>query len=195
MGVEDDNIVIDRGIALHKMLRFLTLTLGGQAYLNFMGNEFGHPEWIDFPREGNNWSYFYARRQWSLKDNTDLKYHYLSDFDKAMISLSKEKGIQDYEFADQLNLDETNKTIIFSKNSLIFVFNFHPSKSIFDYSFNVSFPGTYRIVLCSDSKKFGGQGRIDELMEYPTFYNEELNKNTLRIYLTQRTAIVLERKM
>ncbi len=195
MGVEDDNIVIDRGIALHKMLRFLTLSLGGQAYLNFMGNEFGHPEWIDFPREGNNWSYFYARRQWSLKDNKDLKYHYLSDFDKAMISLSKEKGIQEYEFADQLNLDETNKTIVFSKNSLIFVFNFHPSKSIFDYSFNVPLSGTYRIVLCSDSKKFGGHGRIDELMEYPTFYNEELNKYTLRIYLTQRTAIVLERIM
>lgn len=32
------------------MIRLLTFSLGSKAYLNFMGNEFGHPEWIDFPR-------------------------------------------------------------------------------------------------------------------------------------------------
>jgi|TARA_B110001450_G_scaffold246123_1_gene259899 1,4-alpha-glucan branching enzyme len=66
------------------MIRLLTASLGGDAYLNFMGNEFGHPEWIDFPREGNNNSYHYCRRQWSLFDNQDLRYSQLGEWDKAM---------------------------------------------------------------------------------------------------------------
>ncbi|GJN39398.1 hypothetical protein PR202_gb28512 [Eleusine coracana subsp. coracana] len=65
---------IDRGIALQKMIHFITMALGGDGYLNFMGNEFGHPEWIDFPREGNNWSYDKCRRQWSLVDTDHLRY-------------------------------------------------------------------------------------------------------------------------
>ena len=189
---DDNNIVIDRGVALHKLLRFFTLSLGGQAYLNFMGNEFGHPEWIDFPREGNNWSYLYARRQWSLKDNEKLKYHFLSDFDKAMIHIAKQKGILDYEFANLLNLDEVNKTVIFSKNNLIFLFNFHPFNSIPDYNFFVSEPGAYKVVLCTDNSKFGGHNRLDEDIEYLSVYDEESKTHKLRIYLTNRTAVLLE---
>lgn len=193
MGKEDQNVVIDRGIALHKMLRFFTLALGGDAYLNFMGNEFGHPEWIDFPREGNNWSFQYARRQWSLKDDQKLKYHYLSDFDKAMIHITKSKGILDYEFARQINMDAPNKTIIFGKGDLVFVFNFHPFNSIFDYRFNVPQAGSYKVILCSDNKKFGGHGRVDEELEYLTTYNAEDHSNQLRLYVTNRTFILLER--
>lgn len=192
MAKDDDNHIIDRGISLHKLLRFFTLSLGGQAYLNFMGNEFGHPEWIDFPREGNNWSYLYARRQWSLKDDKKLKYHFLSDFDKAMITVAKQKGILDFEFAQLLNLDETNKTVIFSKKNLIFIFNFHPFNSIPDYSFYVLEPGAYKVVLCSDNKLFGGHNRLDEEIEYLSVFDEESQSNKLRIYLTNRTAVLLE---
>lgn len=195
MGVDDNNIVIDRGIALHKMLRFITLSLGGHAYLNFMGNEFGHPEWIDFPREGNNWSYFYARRQWSLKDDPDLKYHFLSDFDKSMIKLSKDKGIFDHEFAQLLMIDEENKIIIFKKKDLVVIFSFHPSKSIYDYKFIVPEPATYRMILCSDNEKFGGHGRIDEKVDYFSIFDENSNQHYLRLYVTNRTLIVLEKKL
>ena len=87
MAKGDDNLIIDRGIALHKMIRLVTASAGGEAYLNFIGNEFGHPEWMDFPREGNNWSYKYARRQWTLVDNKELKYHYLNDFEEAMLEV------------------------------------------------------------------------------------------------------------
>jgi len=194
MGVEDDNLIVERGIALHKLLRFITLSLGGSAYLNFMGNEFGHPEWIDFPREGNNWSFFYARRQWSLKDNFNLKYHFLSDFDKAMINTAKEKEILHYEFGQLLNMDEANKTLIFSKNDLIFLFNFHPFNSIANYSFYVPEPGAYKVVLCSDNEKFGGQNRLDETIEYVTYFDEESNIHKLSIYLTNRTAVLLQKK-
>lgn len=192
MAKDDNNLVIDRGIALHKMLRFFTLSLGGQAYLNFMGNEFGHPEWIDFPREGNNWSFFYARRQWSLKDDMNLKYHFLSDFDRAMIHIAREKGILDYEFAQLLNLDEANKTIIFNKKNLIFLFNFHPFNSIPDYSFFVPEAGTYKVILCSDNAKFGGHNRLNEDIDYVTQQESE-NNNRLRIYLTNRTTVLLEK--
>lgn len=194
MAKGDDNLIIDRGIALHKLLRFLTLSLGGSAYLNFMGNEFGHPEWVDFPREGNNWSFFYARRQWSLKDDPSLKYHFLSDFDKEMIHVAKNKEILNFEFAQLLNVDDANKTLIFSKKDLIFLFNFHPFNSIPEYSFYVPEPGAYKVVLCTDNKKFGGHDRLDESIEYTTFFDTNSNTNKLSIYLTNRTAILLEKK-
>jgi 1,4-alpha-glucan branching enzyme len=193
MGKEDQNIVIDRGIALHKMLRFITLALGGNAYLNFMGNEFGHPEWIDFPREGNNWSFMYARRQWSLKEDNNLKYHYLSDFDKDMITIAKEKAVLNQEFATQINMDELNRTIVFSKGGLLFVFNFHPFNSIPDYEIKLDQGGSYKVILCSDRTKYGGHGRVDENLEYFTQFSSQNESNLLRIYATNRTAILLEK--
>lgn len=192
MHKDDPNIVVDRGIALHKMIRLFTISLGGSAYLNFMGNEFGHPEWIDFPREGNNWSYYYARRQWSLASNPDLKYRYLADFDHAMINLMRDFNVMDHEFSQQLNMDEQNKTIVFARNGLIFLFNFHPFNSMPGYQFTVPNAGNYQIVLNSDSTYFGGHGRIDESILYPARYNKQLQCWQLSIYNTNRTAIVLK---
>ena len=92
-----ETIRVSRGMALHKMIRLLTQTLGGEAYLNFMGNEFGHPEWIDFPREGNGNSYDYCRRQWNLMYDTNLRYGQLGDFDKAMNSIEARFGVMMHE--------------------------------------------------------------------------------------------------
>jgi 1,4-alpha-glucan branching enzyme len=193
MQSSDENIVVERGIALHKMIRLMTISLGGQAYLNFMGNEFGHPEWIDFPREGNNWSYLHARRQWSLMDNPLLRYHYLSDFDRAMIKTIKEAQLLGTLYANQINCDETNKCIIYERAGLIFLFNFHSNGSIPGYQFHVQEAGQYKIVLNSDSASFGGQGRINEEMLYTTSEQEETGAQMLSIYFTCRTAIVLKK--
>ncbi|KAF0198647.1 MAG: 1 4-alpha-glucan branching enzyme [Bacteroidetes bacterium] len=193
MHVDDQNIVVDRGIALHKLLRLFTISLGGNAYLNFMGNEFGHPEWIDFPREGNNWSYQYARRQWSLPANPELKYKYLAAFDHQMIETIKNNHILADEFATQLNMDEANKTIVFSRRKLVFVFNFHPFNSIPGYILTVPEQGDYRIVLNSDNSAFGGHGRIDESISYPAAFNKELKIWQINLYVTNRTAIVLKK--
>lgn len=187
MHKDDDNIVVERGIALHKMIRLVTAALGGEGYLNFIGNEFGHPEWLDFPREGNNWSYQYARRQWSLVDNPELKYRYLNDFDKAMIHLFRHHQILDTPQAQQLNMDEANKTIIFERGNLIFVFNFHPHNAIPDYELPVPQHGNYKVVLCSDDKIFGGHGRVDSELDYPTYGDHPM----LKLYVTNRTATVL----
>ncbi len=113
MHKDDPDLIIERGMALHKMIRLFTISLGGDAYMNFMGNEFGHPEWIDFPREGNDWSYQHCRRQWSLVENKELKYQFLAEFDKEMISVIKDNKILSSMFAQQLNMDEWNKTIVF----------------------------------------------------------------------------------
>ena len=121
-----ENIVIDRGMALHKMIRLMTISTGGQAYLNFMGNEFGHPEWIDFPREGNGWSYAHARRQWSLARNGFLRYAWLGDFDRAMIRLVKKYKVLEEGYAWNLLMDERNKTMVFSHGRLLFVFKLAP---------------------------------------------------------------------
>ncbi|MEM8895286.1 MAG: alpha amylase C-terminal domain-containing protein, partial [Bacteroidota bacterium] len=190
MHVDHENLVVDRGIALHKMLRLFSMSLGGEGYLNFIGNEFGHPEWIDFPREGNNWSYKYARRQWSLVDNQDLKYKYLNAFDADMLSVAQSAHLLTGGQAEQLNMDETNQTIIFERQGLIFLFNFHHSNAIPDYRFRVSKKGEYKIVLNSDSPKYGGFDRVDDVMTYPcvTLFGEHF----LSVYLPNRTCLILK---
>lgn len=192
MQTNDGDLVIERGMALHKMIRLFTIALGGQAYMNFMGNEFGHPEWIDFPREGNGWSYKYARRQWSLVDSPDLKYRFLAAFDREMIRIIREHQVMTSLFGNQLNMDEANKTIVFERQGLIFVFNFHPTHSIPGYTFPVPRHGEYRIILDTDSKAFGGHGRIDDAIPYFTFSDPTGNWPYLKIYNTNRTALVLK---
>lgn len=187
MSKDSQNIIIDRGIALHKMIRLFTISLGGEAWLNFMGNEFGHPEWIDFPRKENNWSYKYARRQWTLTDKTYLKYHWLNDFDKEMLNFVKKYNIMNAEPAWLMNADEENKTTVFERNNLIFVFNWG-TKSIPDYEINVKKTGDYQIVLTSDDKCFGGFGNIDKDVVFPS--EQRGDHIFMKIYNVSRTATV-----
>lgn len=121
------NIVVDRGMALHKMIRLLTIGLGGEAYLNFMGNEFGHPEWIDFPREGNGFSYHYCRRQWHLADDPNLKYSFLKKFDKAFNELEERFHWMNSPHQYVTLNHDGDKLIIFERGDLLFIFNFHPT--------------------------------------------------------------------
>ena len=186
--------VIDRGMALHKMIRLVTISAGGDAYLNFMGNEFGHPEWIDFPREGNGWSYAYARRQWSLADNGLLRYAQLGEFDRAMIALVKKYGILRDGYPYNLQMDTQNQTMAFSHGDLLFVFNWHPSASIPNYEVRVRVPGRYRPILSTDERRFGGTERTDmrgQHFSYPV-QGDELPH--IRIYNTSRTATVFLRE-
>lgn len=193
MSKHDQSIVIDRGLALHKMIRLITISLGGQAYMNFIGNEFGHPDWIDFPREGNNWSFQHARRQWSLIENPGLKYRYLAEFDKAMIRFAKAYKILSGDHGTQINMDEENKTIVFEKQGLIFIFNFHPDRSLPGYSFRLPEPGDYITILNTDHAEFGGQDRIDEQQKHITTYDPHTRTHWLTIYNTNRTAQVFRR--
>ncbi len=189
MSRERQSMVVDRGIALHKMLRLLTMSLGGEGYLNFMGNEFGHPEWIDFPREGNGWSYHYCRRQWSLADDPNLKYQYLNAFDKAMVAQAKkDKVLRSGDV--QLALDNAAKTLVYQKGAL-YAFNFHPVNSYEGFFLPVPEAGEYGVVMSTDDFCFGGQGRIYH-QTYSTIDND--GKVGIRLYLPSRTAVVLRKK-
>ena len=191
---EYHSITMDRAIELHKIIRLYTMSLGGNGYLNFMGNEFGHPEWIDFPREGNGWSYKYCRRQWSLVDDKRLKYEWLNDFDKAMINLAKERKLLNDPYAVSLWIDSERKIITFSRGSLLFVFNFHNSYSEqhFFLHAHTTGEGAYRVILSSDEGRFGGPGLIDHNYEYHTAYAEGRGLG-FDVYSPCRTAMVLER--
>ncbi|RSK42372.1 alpha-amylase family glycosyl hydrolase [Hymenobacter perfusus] len=191
MHTADPDPITARGVALHKLIRLATLSLGGEAYLNFIGNEFGHPEWVDFPREGNGWSHHFARRQWSLADNPELKFQYLLQFDKAMLHLAKTNRLLTAGPARQFNIDPNNQVMVFERGSLVFVISFHVDRSVPDYRFVVPTPGRYRIVLNSDDTQFGGFGRVDDGLIYETFQEEGVNK--LSLYVTSRTALVLAR--
>ncbi|MFI3264376.1 MAG: alpha-amylase family glycosyl hydrolase [Rikenellaceae bacterium] len=189
MSRDSESLIVDRGIALHKMIRLMTITTGGNAYLNFMGNEFGHPEWIDFPREGNNWSYAHARRLWSLSKNGFLRYSYLGDFDRAMVSLVKRSKLltAGYPYSEQM--DEQNKTMVFTLRNLLFVFNWHSTASVPDYIVKVPRAGKYVSVLSTDEKRFGGLQR-SEIGEEHFSYSDENGNHYIKIYNTSRTAIV-----
>ena len=190
MHIQNPSIVVDRGIALHKLIRLITCTVGGEAYLNFIGNEFGHPEWIDFPREGNNWSFAHARRQWSLADNPELKYQFLQNLDQAMIDFVGKNKILSALPAQLLNIDATNKVIVYERNNYHFVFNFNPQNSIENYHFPVNQSGDYQIVLNTDDANYGGFDRVDNTLIYTAFKKE--NKWFVSIYLTNRTALVFK---
>lgn len=186
------SVAVDRGIALHKMIRLITASLSGEGYLNFMGNEFGHPEWIDFPREGNGWSYHYCRRQWSLVDDTNLRYCQLNEFDKKMIKLLKGGDLLSYKAVERW-IHQDDKIIIYTKGDYVFIFNFHPSKSFEGYFIPVEKSGVYKSVLCSDDEDFGGFSRVDTSLEYKTFQTP-IGWHGFKFYIPNRTAIVLKKK-
>ena len=188
MAVDQQSLIIDRGMALHKMIRLVTLATGGEGWLNFMGNEFGHPEWIDFPREGNGWSYEYCRRQWSLVDNPSLRFKFLNAFDQAMVRLAQEARLLNNPPPFPLNIDETNHVMAFHRGGLVFVFNWSGDRAIMDYMLPVPQKGEWRVVLDTDNARFGGFGRQDVSM--PHFTDGDGN---LSLYLLPRTALVLKR--
>lgn len=185
----------DRGIALHKMIRLITVSTINGGYLNFMGNEFGHPEWIDFPREGNGWSHKYARRQWSLADNQDLKYHYLGDFDKEMLKIIT--SVKKFQETPLLHIwcKEDDQILAYMRDNLLFVFNFHPLKSVYNYGF-LAPSGKYKVILNSDSIEFGGNGLIDDEVEHftePDALFEKEGKGKLSLYIPARSCMVLRK--
>ena len=193
MHLESQNLQVDRGIALHKMARLVTMATAAHGYLNFMGNEFGHPEWIDFPREGNHWSYHYARRQWSLRDDPGLKYHFLADFDRAMVNLVHNKNIIGRLPLTFRMIHDGDKMMAFERDGLLFVFNFNPTQSFADYSIDVS-PGRYRLALNTDAPEFGGHDLVEADQIYHSFeFNDgEKIRNQIMVYIPARTALVLE---
>ena len=174
----------------------MTFSTAAGGYLNFMGNEFGHPEWIDFPREGNNWSYKYARRQWNLVKNDDLKYQYLAAFDNQMVRLQKEYRLLDDLYIERIYENNYDKVIAFIRKDLLFVFNFHPIKSFTDYG--IPLKGKFRIIIDSDNPAFGGFDRIDRKTSYTSIRKADRNVINvpfyLYLYLPSRTAIVLKKE-
>ncbi len=191
MSKNSGNVVIDRGVALHKMIRLLTATLAGEGYLNFMGNEFGHPEWIDFPREGNGWSYHYCRRQWSLVENPDLRYEQLEAFDIAMISLLRKERLL-AKPAERRFIHNDDKVIIYKKGTITFAFNFHPNKSFEGYFVETEATGAYRVCLSSDAPAFGGFDRIDRAYIYDAKRQPD-GRTGFYCYLPSRTAVAFKK--
>ena len=192
----DETNLVHRGIALHKMIRLVTLGSINGGYLNFMGNEFGHPEWIDFPREGNGWSHKYARRQWNLVDNEDLDYHFLSDFDRAMIKVVKSEKRFNLTPVEEVWHNDGDQVLAFKRGKLLFVFNFSPTQSFTDYGLLVK-AGEYEVVLNTDAKDFGGNGLADDNVKHFTNYDplyEKVRKGWLKLYIPARSAIVLRNK-
>ena len=191
----DETATVTRGVALHKMIRLITLATINGGYLNFMGNEFGHPEWIDFPREGNGWSHKYARRQWSLVDSPDYYYSALGAFDQSMTKLiGNVKNFQDRPVCEVWHNDY-DQVLAFSRRDLIFVFNFHPTKSFTDYGLLLP-EGDYSIVLNTDDKEFAGYGLVDSSQVHFTQYDRlhaRRKKGWLQLYLPARTALVLKK--
>lgn len=186
------NVVIDRGIALHKLFRLITFALGGEGYLNFIGNEFGHPEWIDFPREGNGFSYKYARRQWSLVDNPELRYTDLHRFDREMLMLDERFNLLADKLIQMLQVHEERKLLMFRRGPLVFMFNFHPTESYTDHRVGVPDPSDYEIVLNSDEFWFGGHGLVDQGTRYPRqTVGHDGREQSIQIYIPSRTAQVL----
>jgi 1,4-alpha-glucan branching enzyme len=189
MGKDDADPLVERGMALHKLIRLTTLVLGGEGWLNFMGNEFGHPEWLDFPREGNAWSHHYCRRQWSLVDNPDLKYQWLGAFDRSLMALASKYQLLAAPPARLLYLDQAQKILCAERADLVIVLNFSVDNSVFGYPLRVHDKAVRMVVLDTDDKVFGGHGRVDPACEYPVTEN-----SVMKLYTPSRTGLVFAKK-
>jgi len=193
MRKDQPNLIVDRGIALHKMIRLITATTAGGAYLNFMGNEFGHPEWIDFPREGNGWSFKHCRRLWSISEDPELKYHWLYDFDKEMIHFMGQHKLLSIPPVDFVMENKPDKVLAYHRGLFLFVFNFNPTQSFTDYGIPLG-PGKYKVELNTDSGRFGGNNLVDEDISYYTIPSGgSTSQHYLRLYLPARTALVFKK--
>uniref|UniRef100_T1JBA1 1,4-alpha-glucan branching enzyme n=1 Tax=Strigamia maritima TaxID=126957 RepID=T1JBA1_STRMM len=187
--------IIDRGLSLHKLIRLITHGLGGEAYLNFIGNEFGHPEWLDFPRLGNNESYHYARRQWRLVDDELLRYKFLSGFDAALNHTEERYGWLSAAPGYVSWKHEDDKVIVFERAGVVFVCNFHPNKSFTDYKIGIEEPGKYKIVLDTDAAEFGGHERLNHDTEFFTFpHGYAGRRNHTCVYIPNRMGFVLAKE-
>jgi 1,4-alpha-glucan branching enzyme len=191
MRVGDSDLRVDRAMALHKMIRLITLATAGNGYLNFMGNEFGHPEWIDFPREGNGWSMKYARRQWHLVDDLRLKYGLLAEFDRRMISFFNDKELLGGAYPELLWEHDSDKVLAFLRAGHIFVFNFHPTASFTGYGIPAP-KDRFFMLMDTDATEFGGHGRLEPDQTHQTV-PEKSNPwgRQLHLYLPSRTGLVL----
>lgn len=187
MNKTDKNLAVERGVALHKLIRLLTAGLHGGGYLNFMGNEFGHPEWIDFPREGNNWSYHHARRQWSLADNGLLQYQWLGDFDAALMNIIAKITDAGVHY---LTMQPHDRVVSFLRSDYLFLVNTSPADSYANFPVPTA-AGSYQLVLDSDSTAFGGHGRVQEGQRY--FTAPEAGSDVVRVYLPARSGLVLRK--
>ena len=186
------NIVIDRAIALHKMIRWITISMGAEGYLNFMGNEFGHPEWIDFPREGNNYSFHYARRLWSLADNDLLKYDWLLKWDEKMLDQIKEDNQLGNDIF-RLWLDNDRKVIAYRNKDIVYIFNFHPQNSYDSFQVPIHDKGKFKVILDTDDEEFGGLGRISKDVIYESKNLKNTDYDGIEIYIPSRTALALKK--
>jgi 1,4-alpha-glucan branching enzyme len=194
MRKDQPNLTVERGIALHKMIRLITASCAGGAYLNFMGNEFGHPEWIDFPREGNGWSYKHARRLWSISNNPELRFHWLKDFDRDLIRLLRDNSLLDVPEIWNVWENKGDQVLAYTRGDFLFVFNFSPLTSFADYGIPYS-PSKFKVALSTDAGRYGGQERIDTRMLYYTIPSSGINtQHYLKLYLPARTAIVFQKE-
>jgi 1,4-alpha-glucan branching enzyme len=187
----DADSQIDRAIALIKCIRLLTLTLGGDGYLNFMGNEFGHPEWVDFPREGNDWSYHYARRQWNLADDPLLRYGDIALFDRELLAFAKEHDILSAIDTYNLWIDQPRKILAYRKAGLIFVVGTHPTESFTDFYLPTQRPGKWRVVFSTDERRFSGAGRVDMSYTYQAVADDPRGSGFF-VYVPNRCGFVME---
>ncbi|MCF8360364.1 MAG: alpha amylase C-terminal domain-containing protein [Prolixibacteraceae bacterium] len=192
MRKDQPNLTVERGLALHKMIRLVTASCAGGAYLNFMGNEFGHPEWIDFPREGNGWSYKHARRLWDIADDPELRFHWLKDFDRDMIKLIRENNLLAIPEIWKWWENKADQVLIYNRGDLVFVFNFSPHTSYTDYGIPCQ-PAKFKILLNTDSGLYGGQDLVDDRITYYTIPTAGIeSQHYLRLYIPARTAYVLK---
>ncbi|CAL5392773.1 unnamed protein product [Camellia sinensis] len=186
----DKRALLFRGCSLHKMIRLITFTIGGHAYLNFMGNEFGHPKRVEFPMESNNFSFSLANRRWDLLENgvhSELLY-----FDKDMMNMDENERILSRGLPNIHHVNDTTMVTSYSRGPLLFIFNFHPTTSYENYSVGVEEAGEYQVILNTDEKKYGGQALIaqDQYIQRTISKRIDGLRNCLVVPLPYRSAQV-----
>merc|ERR1712048_30309 len=166
MGVMENHPLVTRGLSLLKLTKLLVASLGGNANLTWMGNEFGQIDPVDMPRPANGFNEEYSRIKYELADNAELKFKQLEAFEVELNHAAHSFRWLACPKHVVLAQTEEDKVIAYARGGCIFVFNFHPSREHKDYSIlvpaDVIEVDLLRCVLDTNNQRFGGTASTGE---------------------------------
>lgn len=187
MLMETETWKVSRGLAFYRLMRLITLATADKGYLNFMGNEFGHPEWLDAEE--------HAHRQWRLAEDTSLKYACLNAWDQAQMQLVSD-NIESFKTPAMFRyIHEDKRLLAFERGALLFVFNFNETQAFSDLCFAVT-PGKYLEILSSDERRFAGHDNLritEPPLEHFTQPCFDPNLGDITLYIPPMIVLVLKR--
>ena len=189
MHAETQSHDVHLAVAVVNVAKSIVFFLGGEAWMSFIGNEFGHPDWVEFPTPDNDDCFEYAYRKWYLATDSALMYEKMAAFDRDLMHQRKIAVTWDESYMTAPLLDDNRKLSVFHRDRVVLVCNTTTDVSYEDVWVPVPEQGNYRVILSTEEHRYGGYGRVNENMQYATIAVD--GNAYIRLYVPSMSAIFM----